>query len=331
MPASQNFMMKLRRNLNGLRRETSWQLGLSRSCFQHAQGSRILVYHGICENHHLKYNTLFIKRKTFETQLRFYKKYFNIVSLGNYYDRQFDDKKFTICLTFDDGFANNYKYVLPLLEQYQVPATFFIPGIRHAGYDILWNDVLAIARKFGPARISFEKRFFYKDRHGKYRSSDTGMLLADLLRSATFESKKQMMHMLEHLKQKAHEDYWLQMTEDQIKTLADSKWATIGSHGYYHNDLSRVPAAEARNELLKSKQFLETITGKEISAFAFPYGAYTREVVQEARNAGYKQVLTTGSLFAGDEKDRTLKERFTVNPFISVINQMHANISGKYE
>src|SRR5688572_2303523 len=121
---------RLQSRMRNWRREAVWRLGLSRSFYARARGSRILVYHGVCRQDHLRYNTLFVTEKMIEEQFRLYKEYFNTVSLDSYWKNEYDPEKFTIALTFDDGFANNHKYVLPLLEKYELPATFFITGIR---------------------------------------------------------------------------------------------------------------------------------------------------------------------------------------------------------
>jgi peptidoglycan/xylan/chitin deacetylase (PgdA/CDA1 family) len=226
--------------------------------------------------------------------------------------------------------ANNYKYVLPLLEQYRIPAAFFITGIREAGYDILWNDVLSIAYQYGPEKFTVEKTEYKKDRDGKYKSTSTGRLLADVLRSSGFDQKVEMIKALGTYKERAKKDYWLQMTEQEIIILSASKWVTIGSHGYYHNDLSKIQPGEANEEIIRSKQFLETITNREIKSIAFPYGSYTKNILSDAKNAGFNQLLATAFLFPEDSKDAAIKERLTINPFITNINQMHANITGQY-
>ena len=331
MFSSGNTLFKLRSRLNGLPRDTRWHLGLNQSFFKNAKGARILVYHGICQDDHLRYNTLFVKLRTFESQLRLYKKYFNLVSLDDFYDQRFKKGKFNISLTFDDGFANNYKYILPLLEQYQVPAAFFVTGIRDTGYNILWNDVLCIAYKYGPKKFTFKKEEFVKGKDTKYLSSLTGKKLVDILRLTEFEDKAEIIELLGSFKTKAREDYWLQMTTEQIKALSASKWATIGCHSYYHNDLGKTSITSVKEDITRSKQFLENITGKEIKALAFPYGSYSSEVVNEAKHAGYSQLLATEFLFPDDVNDITLRERLTINPFISNINQMHANITGNYK
>ena len=326
-----NKISKIRGRLNRLQRDTGWYLGLNQSYLANVKGARILVYHGICIDDPLRFNTLFVKLKTFEKQLSLYKKYFNIISLNDFYEQKFDKDRFNICLTFDDGFANNYKYVLPLLERYEVPATFFITGVRDAGYDILWNDVLCIAYQYGPVKFRFRNEDFIKGRDKKYISSATGQRLVDILRKSGIEDKIEMMKLLDQFKKKAVEDYWLQMTQEEIRMLSASKWVTIGSHDYFHNDVANVPVNFVAQDFARSKQILENITGKEIRALAFPYGSYTREVVKAAKNTGFKQLLATDFLFQEDKNDTALRERFIINPFISDINQLYANIKGNYQ
>jgi hypothetical protein len=39
----------------------------------------------------------------------------------------------------------------------------------------------------------------------------------------------------------------------------------------------------------------------------------------------------TEFIFPGDAGNPLLRERLAINPFVSVINQMHANITGNYK
>jgi hypothetical protein len=188
-----SIINKMNRRINNIRRDISWQVMRDGSQFSNAKGCRILVYHGVCLNDHLRFNTLFVNLADFERQLRFYKKYFNIVSLDDFYAERFDPGRFTICLTFDDGFANNYRYVLPLLEKYEAPAAFFVTAIRDAGYDILWNDFLSIASRYGPSRLYFRNDRYSKNRTGRYVSDTNGKALADILRAGDFAMKDEMM------------------------------------------------------------------------------------------------------------------------------------------
>ncbi|HUS03244.1 MAG TPA: polysaccharide deacetylase family protein, partial [Chitinophagaceae bacterium] len=265
MTRSHDMIIKLRRKLNHFQRDVRWRSGFGRQGFNSTRRGRILVYHGICLSDHHRYNTLFLTLKTFEKQIQLYKKHFNIISLNDFYEERFSKNKFSVCLTFDDGFANNYKYVLPLLEKNQVPASFFVTSIRNTGYDFLWNDMLSIAHRHGPSKFNFRNEEFIKSPDGSYLSSTTKMFLSDMLRHESFESKASLIDVLGSffsLKEKAHEDYWLQMSKEQIRSLAASKWVTIGSHSYYHNDLAKIPVSDLKADVEGSKQYLENIIQK---------------------------------------------------------------------
>ena len=326
---------KIRRKWNYAINDLHGITGMNEQFFRNAKGARIVLYHGICQTGHTHFNSIYLRLKTFETHLQFYRNYFHTISLDDYYNQKFSKQRFNICITFDDGFANNYKYVLPLMNKYQAPVTFFITAIRNAGYDILWNDFLVLAQKYGPSQFQFSNDQFYKDKHNRYISKQNGKSLRDLLQATDFYKKAELMHCLEPIisfrNKTKEEDYWLQMSENEIRLLSALPLATIGCHGYYHNDLSQLPGNSAKDEIVFSKQYLEKITGKEINALAFPYGNYSRNLVAEAKSAGFTKLLTTDFRFPEDYSDTEMRERLTINPYITFNNQMITIIKGRYE
>jgi peptidoglycan/xylan/chitin deacetylase (PgdA/CDA1 family) len=324
---------KIVRESDSLLRETGGRAGIYNQFYRNANGGRIVVYHGVCKSDHTRFSPVFLEQQTLEAHFRFYKKHFNVVSLDDFFEHKLSGQKFRVCLSFDDGLANNLDYVLPLLEKYELPAAFFITGAREAGYDILWNDFLNIVSKYGPLKLEYKGNLYIKNNFGRYVDAK-GLALAEILRAQDFEAKKEMMELLAPLagfrNNPADEEYWRLMSDAQIKKLSGSPWATIGSHGYYHNDLARIDIDKTEKELIKSKQYLERVTGKVIRSIAFPYGSYSSGVKEMALRAGYKQLLGTETLLPEDEGNNNLIGRLTVNPFIPVHAQMQAIIKGYY-
>lgn len=336
MTLIQRIGSKLYKETKYLGRDIGHVMGLDEKFYRDARGSRIVIYHGVCLKDHTRFNPIFIKLKTLENHFQFYKKYFNVISIDDFYEQKFSRDKFNICITFDDGYANNHKYVLSLLTKYQLPATFFVTAIRDAGYDILWNDFLGMVQVCGPKRLLYNDQWFYKNRFNQYISEQSGKKIVEALRSGGFDVKQEMMNILYPLvpyrdSKSGDEDYWLQMTPKQIRELSLSPFTRVGSHGYYHNDLARISINDANEEMVRSKQYLENITGKPVNSLAFPYGSYTVNVVEAAKNARYKQLLCMDFHSAEDKADPAMKERFTVNPFINTLNQMRATVTRRYE
>jgi len=324
---------RVKRTFNAAVNAMVARLGVYTGYYRSARGSRMIVYHGICAKNPLRFNTLFVTRKIFEKHLQFYQKYCRLLSLDDYYQQRFDPDRFNICISFDDGFAGAYRHALPLLEKYQAPAAFFITGIRNTGGDILWNDFLSLIHRNGPAMILFDDKVFYR-RKDKYREHETNTTLNDWLRTRSYEEKKAWMtSMQEHAwfrEDPSLIDYWLQMEVEEIKRLADSPLISIGSHGYYHNDLVHDDAETLAAELVHSKQFLETVTGKQVNSISFPYGSYSPEVISSAETAGYRQLLAGEFLFDKDGENVLLRERMAINPFIGPAAQLRAIIKGDY-
>jgi len=332
MPAM--LLKKIRKKFLYISNDLGNLWGRNLRFFNAARGARILVYHGICEEDHLRYNNSFITRKTFEQHLEYYNRYFNVISLNDYFQQKWSPDRFNICITFDDGYANNYKYAFPLLSKYAMPAAFFITGIRDAGRDILWNDAIAILSKHGPKEFHFQNATYHTNKYGQYVHGINNERLTNILREGGFDNKAEaigtMSGFYDYRDNPSDDDFWQQLTPDQIQQMAASPLVTIGCHGYYHTDLARVPLPDAAAELQKCRHWLQQLTGKPINALAFPYGSYTRDLVTAARDIGFDQLLALDYYFDQDNSDPALRERFVINPYISTTNQMIATIKKTY-
>lgn len=99
--------------------------------FAHQVGIPILMYHRICEEESLSHRMSDgISPLRFEAQMRFLKLngYFTL-SLGQVVDwmnGKIDLPKKSVCLTFDDGYRDNYYNAFPILRKYDMKATVFI-------------------------------------------------------------------------------------------------------------------------------------------------------------------------------------------------------------
>ncbi|MBN2415865.1 polysaccharide deacetylase family protein [bacterium] len=78
------------------------------------------------------------------------------------------------------------------------------------------------------------------------------------------------------------------LTRTQIAALSRAGFE-IGSHTVHHPDLTRLPHASARQELLRSRRTLSELTDTDVTALAFPFGRYNRTVVDLCRETGYRQ------------------------------------------
>src|SRR5437870_2821679 len=89
----------------------------------------ILMYHGVSSKDLSNLNGRHLPKAQFEKQLNYFKEHFTILPLKDIISQKEKGDRPFISLTFDDGYENNLLRALPLLEKYNVAASFFIPGI----------------------------------------------------------------------------------------------------------------------------------------------------------------------------------------------------------
>ena len=88
----------------------------------------------------------------------------------------------------------------------------------------------------------------------------------------------------------------------------------IGSHALSHASLTDLKEDEARRELVDSRTELERLLARKVTTFSFPNGAFTEDMVDWCRDAGYRQVFTSLPRIAFQEKDEYVTGRVSVDP-----------------
>lgn len=88
------------------------------------------------------------------------------------------------------------------------------------------------------------------------------------------------------------------LTTDQIKEMLDSGLVTVESHTMSHKELTTLSTDEKRRQIIKSKENLEKDFGIKVSTLCYPVGDYNNEVINIAKEAGYKYgIAMTGGTY----------------------------------
>ena len=80
------------------------------------------------------------------------------------------------------------------------------------------------------------------------------------------------------------------MTSAQLQAIDMSRMVDVGAHTVNHPVLAALSPERQREEVCESKQRLESILGREVKGFAYPYGtwsSYTSRTRAIVRAAGY--------------------------------------------
>jgi peptidoglycan/xylan/chitin deacetylase (PgdA/CDA1 family) len=201
----------------------------------------------------------------------------------------------TACITFDDGYANNFTVATPILRERSLPATVFVaPGYLDGG--CMFNDMIFEACRTAPEQVDLGPlglgELALTDAAARIRAAQH---IVDQWKYLPREERRKRAEQLAaHVG--AAPNTGLMMTAQQVAQLP-ALGIEIGAHTLTHPILTRLPVDEARDEIVGSRQRLEEITGQPILSFAYPNGRphrdYAREHVAIVREAGFELAVST--------------------------------------
>jgi len=244
----------------------------------------------------------------FEHRMRWVKSNFEVLALGEAARALREDRlpKGALCLTFDDGYADNYRVALPILRRLGLPATFFVAtGFLDGG--CMFNDVVIEALRHAQC-AELELTDLGLARHAPGTDEERALAIDRILaRLKYFEPERRRRTAFEiAARAGSRVPTDLMMTSEQVRAL-HAAGMEIGAHTVNHPILAEIPLARARHEMEASRARLELITGAPVRLFAYPNGSprrdYHVEHVALARTLGFDAAVSTawGAARSGDD------------------------------
>jgi peptidoglycan/xylan/chitin deacetylase (PgdA/CDA1 family) len=253
---------------------------------------------------------------TFRWQLQLLKTYFNVLPLGEAVHRLARGAlpPRSVCITFDDGYLDNFTHALPLLREFDLPATFFISvGFLDGG--IMWNDIVIEAIR----QAKNEELDLTSIGAGAVRlrtPAERRNAIRKILASLKYVEAPKRMDFARAVAEMAgaKEMPGLMMNRAHVKALSEAGME-IGGHTVTHPILTAVPAEVAEREIHEGREALEAILAEEVDLFAYPNGQpgldYRAEHVAMVRRAGFKAAVSTAWGVATRHSDPLQLPRFT--------------------
>jgi peptidoglycan/xylan/chitin deacetylase (PgdA/CDA1 family) len=226
------------------------------------------------------------------------------------------------CFTLDDGYRDNRDFALPLMREFDAPATVYVASDFAQGRGRLWWIALemviakasSIEVEIGGAMVRFDTGTAAAKQAAFHR-------LHDWLRGLPGEHDLQReidALCVRHGVDEAAICRELCMSWDELKPFADDPLVTIGAHSITHCNLARQTAEIASHEMAASRERIEGALQRPVVHLAYPYGdkiaAGTREFAL-AHSAGFKTAVTTrpGMVFPENAAHLTALPRVSLN------------------
>lgn len=266
----------------------------------------ILMYHSVLPNPEQEANSLggiIHSESAFREQMELLARDYHPISLDEAVQHVESSSPFpkrSVVVTFDDGYADNCEFAMPILNRLEIPATFYVTV-----------DCIESRRLPWPSRL----RFAFRDtRHSTWTDSRGNIwrLTGDANREAAYLAscddccqlsgrfQEEFVARVEQELQTClpNQASTLMMTYDQVRTLTRNGHI-VGSHTMTHPNMAYVKREDAQHELAESKRHLELELGTPIKHFSYPCPALTphwsEQTVEQSRAVGYESAVTTNS------------------------------------
>jgi peptidoglycan/xylan/chitin deacetylase (PgdA/CDA1 family) len=200
----------------------------------------------------------------------------------------------TVVLTFDDGYLDNLQNAAPILRQYSLPATLYVPTGLVDRAEAQWIDrlyALVVGRTEDAVELENVGKFNLADpkQNLEFRRAARDVLLA-----SDRPTRERTLEALRRCLQPSSVSPRLTMNWDEVREWARHPGLDVGVHTVEHIDLASCTNEVADAEIRGSMARAASELGRSPEHFSFPYGRSTPETRAMIRAAGLRSAVASG-------------------------------------
>lgn len=291
----------------------------------------VLMFHGVTKEDTTWFSPRHLPLEHFDKLIAYIKSNFLVCNLDQFVDDSFSSSgKRKVLITFDDGYVNNLKHILPVMQKYEAHGLYFVSTLsqRQDHLNVLWADIVTAVNFYKKNEILiFGQREF---KNGL--SIDSGTNLFDFIKKMNPTERDSSLidfsvrYGVEEIFRKIDSDIWQLMSKEELLMFASSEYVAIGSHGHMHYNLGQIDLDTAKKDMLESKMILQGIIGKPVDTIAFPDGSYNSDVKDAAAELGFKYQFAVNYLSQDDLGDSRIFNRYGISSTTTLeANKLHVN------
>jgi len=263
----------------------------------------VLMYHEIARDSVHAESWMVIRESDFLRQIEYLLSRYDIVDLDHaiaHMQARTVSPRPMALITFDDGNCGNATLLRSILERLGLPVTMYIATRHVAERRAYWFDRVINAVQGRPA-TEVDLRAFGIGRYqinrlrGKANWRCIHVMLEAMKSLAPDTREDAVESVLSSMNVASLHPMWqaAAMSVDDVRAVAACPLVTIGAHSHCHNILPQLNPEDIQASVEQSKKLLEEWSGTQIAHFAYPNGAYSEEVTNIVRRAGFRSAATT--------------------------------------
>ncbi len=307
--------------MNKSKEKVSLKRQLAASSFKYLLGKRwvptdsysALMYHRIINPGSVPYplqDGMYVRPDTFRMHLEFLQKNARVIPLMDFIEEarapEKKEKKKTVTITFDDGWMDFHDHAYPLLKEFNMPATVFLPTAYIGTSKLFWTDQLSLNLKVlscSEKRTTISKRIL-EHCVDAVLSQQIITTLEEINNGVTI-TLDTIIEKLKHIEEEDRRNVCIQisnlakeysspacapqfLTWQQVKSISAEGLVSFGSHSHSHSILTSLTQKQVKDDITQATQVFKENLIPLLPAFCYPNQDRNSETDKLLDTAGFK-------------------------------------------